>query len=70
MGDVAGLLVSCEVKLGSCLLSAEELSQLKIGDVIVFDQAVCQPLSFLVEGHSHCQVLPGLEGIKKVVVIK
>lgn len=70
MVDLKDISLTCTVHLGQLELSAEEYGGLRTGDIVVLNQVATGPLEMRVNGRATFRVMPGLEGMRKAVVIR
>ena len=66
---VRAMEVEMTVVLGRADLTMRDLSSLTVGDVVVFDQKVNEPLDGLVSGARKFRVWPGIVGDRAAVVV-
>jgi flagellar motor switch protein FliM len=69
VGLVKEMAVDVEVNLGSVELTYSQLGKLQIGDLLVLDQRVNQPLEASVGGLNKFQVWPGAIGKRQAIQI-
>lgn len=61
--------VDVEVDLGNTVISLRELAALEVGDVMIFDNEICNPLSLRVNGCEKFHVYPGVHRDRLAVQI-
>lgn len=67
---VRGMRVDLTVELGTAEVTLQELSKLRVGDLIVLSQKVTDPLAAHVGGEEKLSVWPGLVGTRHAIQVR
>ena len=64
------LALCCTIRLGITTLTDACYDQLVVGDVLLLESLVSEPLDLCIEGVTLCRGAPGLQGSHKAFYIK